>query len=89
MDIISGFDKIGTPVGLSVNGQSKFKTKIGGFLTLSYVTVTLLYSCYQTTIMIQRLDTAKIQNIITNSFDQKHVIESVQQSTEKQKNLTD
>ena len=46
MDIIAGFDKIGTPVGLSVKGQSKFRTKIGGFLTLVYVIVTLLYAGY-------------------------------------------
>ena len=38
--------------------------------------------------MIQRLDTTTSQNSIANFFEQKHVIESLQQNTDKLGNFT-
>lgn len=85
---ISGMDKIGEPVGFSVQGRSTFKTKLGGCLTVLYTIITLLYVADKGLILFQRLGSSYSQSIFPNFFDQSNVISSVQKEIDKFGNVT-
>ena len=66
------------PVNFSVDGQQKFKTKLGGFFCLIFALASLLYGCYRGYIMFGRLETSFNQNAITNYYSQSDIIKSIQ-----------
>jgi len=84
VDFLKGLDFFGAPVNLSVDGQHKFKTKLGGFLTLVFALSSLLYGSLRVYIMVKKLDTSFIQNTITNYYSQSDIINSIDLTTNTQ-----
>jgi hypothetical protein len=76
-DFLKGLDFFGMPVNLSVDGQHKFRTKLGGVFCLIFALASLLYGSYRGYIMLARLETSFNQNTITNYYSQSDVISSI------------
>jgi hypothetical protein len=73
----SGPHLFGATVNLTFDGQRKFKTKLGGFLSLNLALTSLLYGAYTTFILFQKLNTSFSNNAITNYYSQSYVINSI------------
>ena len=54
---LSRMDFFGAAVNFSVNGQNKYTTKLGGFLSLIFALASLLYGAFSAYILFLRLDT--------------------------------
>jgi hypothetical protein len=84
VDFLKGLDLFGAPVNLSVNGQHKFKTKLGGLLSLVFALSSLLYGSLRVYIMMKKLETSFNQNTIINYYSQSDVINSIDLVTNTQ-----
>jgi len=65
---LTKFYFFGTPVNLTVNGKSKFKTKLGSFLSLTLTLGFLLYATLSAFTLVTRRETRFYQNFITNYY---------------------
>ncbi len=87
-DFISRLDSFGVPVNLTVNGNRTFQTKMGGFVTLIFSLIVLIYAIYFGNIMVVRTNSMFNQDTISNYYDERHMISSVTKAAVEEGKIT-
>jgi len=87
-DLIKQLDFFGAPVTLSIDGQHKYTTKLGGVCSLILAVSCLLYAILNSYILFMKLDTSFNQNAITNYYDERHIIRAKENVTDDLGNVS-
>ena len=88
-NILQKLDFFGAQVNLTINGQRKFKTKLGGFLSFIFALTSLFYGGFSAVILVMKLNTSFNQNTITNYYSQSDAINSIERKMDAQGKVTE